>query len=90
VMVQNVRHQHGDFPIDRTNSGTVRLSFDFGAAPATVNRAAVQRLSQLTGLVETLPLTSVQGDEGTLDVTLAAGDPILFKYDTGAPFALQP
>jgi hypothetical protein len=46
-------------------------------------------LNKLTGAVETRPLTSLDAEGGTLDVSLAAGDPLLFKYKTGAPFALQ-
>ena len=33
-------------------------------------------------------LTSLGGGKAQLDVTLAAGDPFLFKLATGKPFAL--
>ena len=62
VMVQNVRHKNGDFPINNASAGTIRLTFDFSKASV----------------------------DAYLDATLAAGDALLFKYDTGAAFALQP
>ena len=38
----------------------------------------------------TVPLTQISGEGGYLDVTLAAGDPVLFKYATGVPFVRRP
>jgi hypothetical protein len=90
VMVQNVRHEHGSFPIDRSDAGTIRISFDFSSAPAGFDNTAVLSLNKLTGQVESVPLTSTTGDTGYLDVLLEAGDPFLFKYNNGAPFALGP
>jgi len=89
AMVQNVRHNHGDWPTDSNDSGTARLSFDFGGAPVSVQRNGVQSLDKLTGNVVDVAFTSVQGDSATLDVQLAAGDVFLFKYATGAAFARQ-
>jgi hypothetical protein len=89
VMVQNVRHDHGDFPVNNSNPGTIQIVFDFSSAPQGFDKTLVVSLNKLTGQVEEIPLTSSQGDQGTLDLTLDAGDPFLFKYATGAPFALQ-
>ena len=75
VMVQNVRHKHGSFPINSEKDGTIHIVFDF--------------LNKDTGQVEEIPLAHDSGDTYHLDVTLAAGDPILFKYKTSKPFALQ-
>ncbi|MEW5909925.1 MAG: hypothetical protein AB1659_09020, partial [Thermodesulfobacteriota bacterium] len=89
TMVQNVRHAHGDFPVNRTDQGTVRISFDFSNAPANLDRSKVLSLNKLTGQVENIYLTYRSGNAGFLDVKLAAGDPFLFKYATGASFALR-
>ena len=85
-----MRHEHGSFPIDRSDAGTVRISFDFSNAPAGFDKTAVLSLNKLTGQVESVPLTSTTGDTGYLDVLLDAGDPFLFKYKNGAEFALGP
>ena len=89
-MVQNVSHDSGSWPNNVTGTETIRLSFDFTQAPQSTNRTALQTLNKLNGLVESIPLTSHDGTTGYLDTTLEAGDAILLKYDTGAPFALQP
>ena len=89
-MVQNVSHDSGAWPNNVTGTETIRLSFDFTQAPQSTNRTALQTLNKLNGLVESIPLTQHDGTTGYLDVTLEAGDAILLKYDTGAPFALQP
>ena len=89
-MVQNVSHDSGSWPNNATDTETIRLSFDFTSAPQSTNRTALQTLNKLNGLVESIPLTQHDGTTGYLDVTLEAGDAILLKYDTGAPFVLQP
>jgi len=89
LMLQNVRHDHGDWPCNNTDSGTARLTFDFSGAPGNVQRDHGQSLDKLTGNVVDVVFTSVQGDQATLDVQLAAGDVFLFKYATGATFARQ-
>ncbi|OGP59652.1 MAG: hypothetical protein A2V65_02425 [Deltaproteobacteria bacterium RBG_13_49_15] len=89
TMVQNVRHTHGDFPINRPDPGTVRISFDFSKAPFNFEKSRVLALNKLTGQVENVGLTHRDGDAGFLDIKLAAGDPFLFKYATGASFALR-
>lgn len=78
------------YTIDRSDAGTVRISFDFSSAPAGFGKTSVLSLNKLTGQVDTVPLTSTTGDTGYLDVLLDAGDPFLFKYDNGVPFALGP
>ncbi len=90
TMVQNVRHEHGEFPINNDEEGSIRIVFDFSGAPAGLDRSAVLSLNKLTGQVEVVPMSQVQGDVATLDIVLAAGDPFLFKYITGQAFALQP
>ncbi len=89
VMIQNVRHNHGDWPSNNDDAATIRVSFDFSAAPATTSRAQLETLDASDGLVKTLPLAG-SGELRSLEVRLAAGDPVLFKYDDGRPFALGP
>ncbi|MFH1808318.1 MAG: hypothetical protein ABIJ09_06230 [Pseudomonadota bacterium] len=90
AMVQNVRHAHGDWPIDSNNPGTARLEFDFSSAPVTVDRSTLLQLEQATGNVVEKSLTPIDGNHSRLDVRLAAGDVFFFKYKTGQPFVLQP
>lgn len=86
VMLQNVAHDSGDHPNDWVTSATFRLSFDFNGAPVTVNRTRLLTLDKATGQVKQLPLTTHTDPNGTLDVTLGAGDVLFFKYETGRSF----
>ncbi|MBW2704445.1 MAG: hypothetical protein JRF33_26815 [Deltaproteobacteria bacterium] len=88
VMVQNVSHEHGDFPTNNSDAGVVHLAFDFSDAPAGFDPTSVLNLNKLNGQVETVSLSPEQDGQRTLDITLAAGDPFLFKYNTGTTFAL--
>ncbi len=91
-MLQNVSHEHGyyeDIPLNKTGKEKIRVSFDFSTAPENISRSSLLSLNKLTGEVETLPMSSVDGNESYIDIKLEAGDPILLKYDTGAPFAMQ-
>jgi hypothetical protein len=92
VMLQNVKHTHGSFPVDvGVGPATFAVDFDFsGAVGAAVDKTKLLSLDKTTGQVVSLSLTSLGGDKARLTVTLEAGDPVLFKYATGAPFALGP
>lgn len=89
VMIQNTNHADGTWPSDSTSSQTISVDLDFGTSPtAATDRVLV--LDKLTGQVVSTPLqVKTAGRSGTLRVTLEAGDPILFKYATGRPFALR-
>ncbi len=89
TMVQNVRHTHGDFPTNNSDPGTIRISFNFENAPDGFDPSRVLSLDKMSGKVKSVPLTHQDGELGYLDIRLAAGDPFLFKYATGVPFALQ-
>jgi hypothetical protein len=89
LMIQNQRHQHADFPNQSKGSGSFKLSFDFQAAPANVDRTALLSLNKVTGQIDRVPLAG-EGNSRSVSLTLAAGDPVLLKYATSAPFALQP
>ena len=88
-MLQNVSHTHGSWPVSEGGTDTIRITFDFSNAPQETSRSSLLTLNKLNGKVETLLLTQSDGNRGYLDVTLAAGDPILLKYVTGAPFAIR-
>jgi len=90
MMVQNVRHEHGSFPINRSDPGTIRISFDFSTAPENLDRQHVLSLNKNTGNTELVPLTELSGDGGYLDLTIDAGDVFFFKYADGVDFALGP
>jgi hypothetical protein len=65
----------------------VRLGFDFsGAKDPGLDETQIWTLQKETGAVLPLPLTPDGEHTAHLDVTLPAGDPILYKYATGAPF----
>lgn len=84
--VQNVRHEHADFPIDSTEPGAMTLRFDFSGGPATVRRDRLLALDAQNDTLVFVPLEG-SGDERSAIVTLDAGDLRLFKVDTGAGFA---
>jgi hypothetical protein len=88
VMIQNLRHAHGNWPLDNAGALATEVEFDFGAA--AVNRAQVLRLDPVTGNVVTQALTSTGPTTATLAMTLPAGGAVLFKYATGKPFMLGP
>ena len=87
VMLQNVKHTHGDFPI-MLFVGPVTFEVDFDFKGTTVDKTKLLSLDKKTGKVVSLPLSSLGGNKARLTVTLAAGDPVLFKYSTGMPFSL--
>ncbi len=89
VMVQNQQHAGADWPINNTDEVTARVHFDFSGAPGELDKTHVLSLDRRTGQVVGLALVSDGGDKASLDVRLAAGDPVLFKYADGFPFALQ-
>ncbi len=68
---------------------TIRISFDFLETPQGTSRSSLLTLNKLNGKVETLLLTQSDDNRGYLDVTLAAGVPILLKYATSAPFVIR-
>ncbi len=90
VYLLNVNHEGGKFPFNNNNDATIRVTFDFSSSTdPSLSKTAVRSLNQLTGAVEDLALTAAGANQATLEVTLAAGDPVLFKYKTARPFALQ-
>lgn len=90
VMIQNQHHQGADWPIDNTDAFDIRVDFDFSGAPPSLDPGKVLTLSKDTGTVQDLPLAAAGPNKAYLQVNLAAADPILFKYATGATFALGP
>lgn len=89
VMLQNLHHTNANFPNASDASATVRVRFDFGAAPPVLDRARLWTLNRTSGAVEALPLAREAQGTWKLELELAAGDPVLFKYATDRPFALQ-
>ena len=89
TMFQNVRHTNGDFPINSDSSGTIRIMFSFSNAPAGFDQTQVLSLNKVTGVVDSVPLVDIGDNTAYLDITLAAGDPFLFKYATSASFAMK-
>lgn len=89
IMVQNPNHASADWPVFTAERADFELDFNFAGAPSGFDTSAVESLNKDTGVVERYPLASLGGDSARLSVTLEAGDVLLFKYATGADFALQ-
>ncbi len=83
VVVQNPNHADGSFPTNKEDRLQGTLRFDFsGAGALGVDPSAVLVLDGRTGRVARRPLS-----DGTLEIDIAPGDILFFKYDTGRPFA---
>ncbi|MBK7842697.1 MAG: hypothetical protein IPJ71_03220 [Bdellovibrionales bacterium] len=85
TMIQNTRHSSADFPLGTIKSG--RVEVDFSVNP---NYAKVDQLLWLNtklGREEIIPLKSVGNNVYRLEVSLPAGEAMMFKYVTGKPFA---
>ena len=89
-MLQNPNRPRGAWPNNRADAMALSVDFDFSGAPAAVDPSVLRALDKDTGAVEALPLRALGDGGASLDVTLAAGDVVFFKYATGAPFAMGP
>jgi hypothetical protein len=90
VMAQNQHHPSASAPMNNEDDITLQITFDFTAAPKSLNPAQLITLDHDTGHLAALSLTPQTGDLSALEITLPAGEPILFKYDTNKPFARGP
>ena len=88
VMVQNVHHENGSFPVGNSDSQTIRVDFDFSGADTCHDTSRLRRLDRSSGAV--VDMVVVDHGDGTahVDLELAAGDAVLFKYANEVPFAL--
>lgn len=87
VMLQNTRHKSGSFPVGSTAPGTIQVTFDFSKGAPDMGKKGLRVLDVKTESIKTVPLTKLTPVGGTIDFTLEAGAAVLFKYDTGRPFA---
>ena len=71
------------------SAATIAVTFNFTSAPPGWDTTQLLTLDKVTGQQQTLPLTPMGGGQAKLEVTLAAGDPVLFKYATGKGFVLD-
>jgi hypothetical protein len=90
VMIQNQQHKGAQFPIDNLKESTVELTFHFDGAPPTIDKTKVLMLDHVTGNQIELSLQDLGDGTRKLTHSLAAGDPVFFKYATGTPFPLGP
>jgi hypothetical protein len=86
VMLQNPTHASADWPLMVEDEATFRMELDFTGAPASLDQSQLQVLDKTSGAVDGWPLTAIGGARAALEITLAAGDVVFFKYDTGADF----
>lgn len=89
VMVQSQQHSSGIPPNRGTSTTEVTLRFDFSQAPMNLDDTYVESFDISTGNIVDLVLTSDGPTSASLPLTLGPGEPLLFKYATGRPFALQ-
>jgi hypothetical protein len=89
VMVQNLNHKHGHWSARSTRATRLRLEFDFsGSTDPSLDSNNLQVLDATSGRVKLVPLRQ-SGNRKVLEVSLNAGDPLLFKYKTAKPFAMR-
>ena len=88
VMLQNPNHAGGKYQVANEDDATFEIEFDFTDAADEVSRERVLLLSGATGQLEPHALISMGPHQARVETTLPPGDVWLFKYDTGAPFAL--
>lgn len=84
-MVQNL-NRDGRSTVGNHDDATVRLTFDFTGAPATLRTDRLERLDATAQAVSPVPLTPAGGSTATLDLTIAAGDIVFLRYDDGCPW----
>ena len=86
VMLQNPTHESADWPVMVSDEATFRVDFDFSSAPSSLNSDRLEVLDNTSGTVGSLSLQTNGGSNRYLEVSLAAGDAILFKYATASDF----
>lgn len=89
VMLQSQQHAGGLLHNSGTSDTEVTLRFDFEGAPAGLDVSLVESLDLSSGEIVDLALSAAGASGAELQLTLPAGAPLLFKYATGQPFALQ-
>jgi hypothetical protein len=90
VMVQNQAHPGGEFPNSNDGTASFTLSLDFSSATdPTLDTSAVSALDLTTGAVTSRALTPDGAKKAKLELTLPAGDVLLFKYADARAFSLQ-
>jgi len=79
-MVQNTLHTHGDNS-PAIIDGVVEIAFDFSSVVDPLfEKTSIEKMSRLTGLWETIPLTPDGDDLYHFEYLLAGGDADLFRY----------
>lgn len=96
IMVQNARHTHSAQPYNlpplpgSDQIGRIHLTFDFGAAPASLATDHLRIMRSSDGVRDDLTLTHLGGSRQRADIVLEAGDALLLKYATPNDFRLGP
>jgi hypothetical protein len=87
VMLQNVRHSGGSPPNDSDGPGTIRVRFDFSAAPPELDEDRILVFDPKAARAHVLAIEKRGARRGIVDFRLRAGDVVLFKFATGNSFA---
>ncbi len=85
TMIQNTRHASADFPLGTIKSG--RVEVDFSINPNYAKADQLLWLNTKSGREEIVPLKSLGNNVYRLEVSLPAGEAMMFKYVTGKSFA---
>ena len=85
IVVQNL-NRDGRSTVGNHDDAKVRLSFDFSSAPPEIRRDRLERLDPASQSVVPVPLVT-QGDQGSVELTIPAGDVVFLRYDDGCPWA---
>lgn len=88
AMLQNPNHAGGEYQVGRDDPATFEVLFNFSTAPSAVSRNHVLVLDHKTNQLVQETLSPIGQNQAKAVINLEAGDVWLFKYDTGAPFAL--
>ena len=86
VMLQNVRHARGSPPNDSVEPGVIRVRFDFRGAPPDLDPSRILVFDPAGRRAKTQPLVPLNPGGGVVELPVAAGDVVFFKYATGRPF----
>lgn len=87
VMLQNVRHARASPPNASEAPGTLRLRFDFAGAPPGLDPRRILIFDPVSRRPRAVALEPQGPLGGRVELRLAAGDVVLFRYATGRAFA---
>jgi hypothetical protein len=90
VILQNAAHPGAEFPNSSDQPSTFHLEFDFSSSTdSTLDTSALLGLDLATGSSKAIALSGT-GTTRTVDLSIAAGDVVVWKYKNARPIVRQP